>query len=216
MKKPQFCYRSFFCGLSLIASVVLLQGCGTILYRFTSPVPAVAVPNPAMIPAQDPEFVWAQVIDTVDDYFHIVREQPLQASRESFLEGRLDTAYRTGASMLEPWRKDSTKGFERLQSTLQSIRRRATVVVQPVSGGFSVFVQVDKELEDVDREQFASESAASFRHDGTVVRTEDLNAEEPTTLGWISLGRDVTLEQQILQQIVDRVTKQDQKSLLHH
>lgn len=216
MKKAQCCHRSLFACVFFIPGVLLLQGCGAILYRLSSPLPDATIPNPVVINAQAPEFLWAQVVDTTDDYFHVIREQPLQASRDSFLEGRLDTAYRTGASMLEPWRKDSTKGFERLQSTLQSIRRRATIIVQPVSGGFSVFVKVDKELEDVDREQFASESAASFRHDGTVVRTQELVADEPTTLGWISLGRDTSLEQQILQQIVDRMSKRDEQSLLHH
>lgn len=152
----------------------------------------------------------------MDDYFRIVREQPLQASGGVILEGRLDTAYRTGASIFEPWRKDSTKGFERLQSTFQSIRRRATVIVRPVPEGYSLMVRVDKELEDVDREQFASESAASFRHDGTVLRNGDVAGEEPVTLGWISMGRDSTLEQQILQAIVARVTTPDRPKLLHH
>lgn len=200
-------------GFSLCGTAL---GCGRLLYRFTSPVPTNFVPNPAEIPAADPEFVWSQVVDTVDDYFRIVREQPLQANNRVVLEGRLDTAYRTGASIFEFWRKDSTKGFEELQSTLQSIRRRATVIVRPSQNGYGVYVQVDKEIEDVDREQFASESASSIRHDGSIVRREDLVADEPTTLGWISLGRDVTLEQQILQQIIERITKPDQRKLLHH
>lgn len=160
--------------------------------------------------------MWSQVIDTVDDYFRVVREQPLQASRDIVLEGRVETAYRTGSSLFEPWRKDSTKGFERLQSTLQSIRRRAIITVRPEAGGYTVMVQVDKEIEDVDHEQFASEGAVTSRLDGSVVENGDFLDDEPRTLGWISLGRDVTLEQQILQEIVSRVTQPDSPSLLHH
>lgn len=213
---PQPCSRNAVFALLLVLSALCTLGCGRLLYRFSSPVPQNIVPNPALIPPANPDFVWSQVVDTVDDYFHVVREQPLQATGDLVLEGRLDTAYKTGSSLLEPWRKDSTKGFERLQSTFQSIRRRATVIVRPSSGGYSVYVQVDKEIEDVDREQFASESAASYRHDGTIVRQEDLAEGEPITLGWIALGRDASLEQQILQQILGRVTQPDQQTLLHH
>ena len=90
------------------------------------------------------------------------------------------------------------------------------MIVRPQPSGYSVEVRVDKELEDVDREQFASEAGAAFRHDGKVLRTEELVEDQPTTLGWISLGRDVTLEQQILQQIIARVTQPDTRKLLHH
>ncbi len=208
--------RRFLHSLVLLTGTLASAGCGQLLYRFSSPVPPTFVPNPAQLPPANADFVWAQVIDTIDDYFPIVREQPLQASGQVILEGRVDTAYATGSSIFEPWRKDSTRGFERLQSTLQSIRRRATIIVRPEPSGYSLMVQVDKEIEDVDREQFASESAASFRHDGTVVRTTDMIADEPTTLGWIPLGRDVTLEQQILQAIIGRVSQPDRPKLLHH
>jgi hypothetical protein len=213
---PRTCRRHHPLLPALLVGVLATTGCGRLLYRFSSPVPRTTVPNPATLPPADDDFVWSQVIDTVDDYFRVAREQPLQASADLVIEGRVETAYAVGASIFEPWRKDSTHGFERWQSTLQSIRRRATVIVRPQSGGYSVSVRVDKELEDVDREQFASEAGAAFRHDGTILRTEDLVDEQPTTLGWISLGRDALLEQQILQQIIARVTEPDRKTLLHH
>ncbi|XZE53202.1 hypothetical protein SH139x_004932 [Planctomycetaceae bacterium SH139] len=202
--------------LALCLGVLVTGGCGRLLYRFSAAEPTILAPNPALLPPADPDFVWSQVIDTVDDYFRIAREQPLQASAGVVLEGRLDTAYRPGASLFEPFRKDSTKGFERLQSTFQSIRRRATVIVRPQPGGYSLMVQVDKEIEDVDRAQFASESSPSFRHDGSVVRNEEMLPDQPVTLGWISLGRDASLEQRILQEIVARVTQPDTPGLLKH
>ncbi|WP_164100657.1 hypothetical protein [Candidatus Laterigemmans baculatus] len=214
--RPQPTRCRIFLSLALLCGVPAVGGCGSLLYRLTSPVPPAFIPNPVVLPPAEPEFVWSQVIDTVDDYFRVVREQPLQASREIVLEGRVETAYRTGASLFEPWRKDSTKGFERLQSTLQSIRRRAIITVRPEAGGYTVAVQVDKEIEDVDHEQFASEGAITSRQDGSVEQTGDFLEAEPKTLGWISLGRDVTLEQQILQEIVSRVTEPDRPKLLHH
>ena len=126
---------------------------------------------------------------------------------------------------MEPWRKDSTSGFERLQSTLQSIRRRATVTVRPqpaINGliggdatGYTIEVVVQKDLEDTNRTQYATETTGSLRHDGTVVRQEDSLDDSPQTLGWIPLGRDTSLEQAILRDIFGRITKPDAKRLLY-
>ena len=192
-------------------------GCGQFLYRLTNPVPQNFVPNPLQLPPAPDDFVWLQVVDAVDDYFRIAREQPVQHRGDALLDGRIETAYRTGASILEPWRKDSTPGFERWQSTFQSIRRRAIVTLRPTPQGYSLEVVVQKELEDTDRTQYSTESTAGIRHDGTVVRREDRYDDSPVTLGWIPLGRDASLEQVILRDIFVRVTRQDgEKKSRHH
>lgn len=205
-------------GQALLVLLVLLAslaGCGRLAYRLDNHVPERFVPNPLELPAADDDFVWSQVIDAVDDYFHVAREQPVQNSQGIVLDGRVETSYRIGASLLEPWRKDSTSGFERLQSTLQSIRRRAIVTVRPGINGYILEVIVQKDLEDTDRSQYATEAASAIRHDGTVVRREDGFDDSPQTLGWIPLGRDSSLEQVILQDIHGRVTQRDRKKLLH-
>jgi hypothetical protein len=99
---------------------------------------------------------------------------------------------------------------------LQSVRRRATVVMRPSGAGYTLEVIVQKDLEDTDRTHYATESTASTRHDGTVIRQEDSFDDSPQTLGWIPLGRDTSLEQVILRDIYGRVTQADRKSLLHH
>lgn len=195
-----------FCGL----------GCRQLRYRLRSESPDEFVPNPLELPPSPDDFVWSQVIDAVDDYFRIAREQPVQNSDGIILDGRVETAYRIGASCFEPWRKDSTAGFERLQSTLQSIRRRAIVTVRPQGPGYTIEVIVQKDLEDVDRSQYSTESSAATRHDGTVVRREDRFDDSPVTLGWIPLGRDTSLEQVILSDIFGRITQEDTRGILHH
>ena len=195
-----------FCGL----------GCRQLRYRLRSESPDEFVPNPLELPPSPDDFVWSQVIDAVDDYFRIAREQPVQNSDGIVLDGRVETAYRIGASCFEPWRKDSTAGFERLQSTLQSIRRRAIVTVRPQGPGYTIEVIVQKDLEDVDRSQYSTESSAATRHDGTVVRREDRFDDSPVTLGWIPLGRDTSLEQVILSDIFGRITQEDTRGILHH
>ena len=186
-----------------------LSGCGQLAYRLDRRAPAEFIPNPLELPPADDDYVWQQVIDTVDDYFRISREQPVQNSQQLMLDGRVETAYLIGASMMEPWRKDSTAGFEAAQSTLQSIRRKATVYVRPQGTGYSLEVYVQKEIEDTDSTQYATETTATRRHDGTVVRNRADDKDNPQTLGWISLGRDSSLEQRILRDIFERVAKPD-------
>ncbi|MGV3486511.1 MAG: hypothetical protein ACO1RT_18990 [Planctomycetaceae bacterium] len=200
----------------LLIALSTIGGCSSLLYRFKTDTPPVYVANPVTLPPSEDNFVWLQVVDVVDDYFHIRTEQPVQNRGDMILDGRLETSYRPGASISEPWRKDSTSGFERLQSTFQSIRRKATVTVRPEGAGYELEVVVVKELEDTDRSQYATEGASAIRRDVTIVRTEDGVDDTPRTLGWIPLGRDESLEQVILQDILGRTTKPDGKRLLHH
>ncbi|MEM6779534.1 MAG: hypothetical protein AAF670_17905 [Planctomycetota bacterium] len=194
--------------LSLVA-IGLLAGCGQLAYRLTSPIPDHYTPNPLELPAVADDFLWLQVVDTVDDYFRIARQQPV-LNRPGFVaEGSLETGYRNGGSIFEPWRKDSTPGFERLQSTFQSIRRRAIMTVRPTPTGYSVELIVQKDLEDTDRSQYATETTAGSRHDGSRVSRRDGFDDSPQTLGWIPLGRDVQLEQVMLNDLFGRVTQPD-------
>jgi hypothetical protein len=107
---------------------------------------------------------------------------------------------------LEPWRRDAARGFERLQSTFQTIRRTATIRVIPEESGYAIDVQVVKEQEDVDQSQFATAGSASQRHDGTVVRNENQLRQMPVTLGSPAARRDRELEQRIMENILGRVT----------
>ena len=134
-------------GWLLLACLVISSGCGQILYRVKNDLPDTFVPNPLELPPAEDDFVWSQVIDAVDDYFRIAREQPVQNADGIVLDGRVETSYRIGASVFEPWRKDSTVGFERLQSTLQSIRRRAIVTVRPNGAAYSIEVIVQKDFD---------------------------------------------------------------------
>jgi len=129
-------------AIAVTAVVLASGGCGMVAYRLDRSPPETFVPNPVEVPPLSDQFVWSQVVDTVDDYFRISREQPVQNNGQLVLDGRLETAYQVGASMSEPWRKDSTAGFEALQSSLQSIRRKATVIVRPRGAAYSIEVIV--------------------------------------------------------------------------
>ncbi len=167
--------------------------------------PAMEFNNPMFVPVQDHEFVWNQVVDTIDDYFQIEREERVRIVGEVITEGRIETIPRTGATLLEPWRRDSTRGYEKLHATLQSVRRYASVRVMPVAAGYSIEVAVFKELEDVQRPEHSTAGEATLRHDGSLVRNEIKPGETATSLGWIPLGRDISLEQEILSHLHGRL-----------
>ena len=167
--------------------------------------PAGPIENPLFLPPLDAEFVWNQLVDAVDDHFRIEREERVRLIGGILTEGRIVTYPTPGSTLLEPWRGDSTPGYEKLHATLQSIRRRATVRLIPTSGGSLVDVVVQKELEDLDKPENATAGNATLRHDGTLVRNEGMPGRFSVTLGWIPIGRDCSLEQKLLYDIQCRL-----------
>ncbi len=167
-----------------------------------APPVAVLFDNPMFIPVQDPHQVWENVVDVVDDHFRIRSEEPVRAG--ILTEGRLDTFPEVGSTILEPWRSDSADTYEKLESTLQSIRRYAQVRVIPAQGGHLLDVTVFKELEDVTRPAHSSAGAATFRNDTSLTRVVNPIYEQEIHENWIALGRDRALEQRLLGELQSR------------
>lgn len=176
-------------GTLLILAILIAgtNGCAT-LQNYGPPVN-----NPVFVRANNHEDAWERTVDVVHDYL-------FEIERENKLGGILETRYKTGASALEPWHGDSVGLDNRLESTLQSIRRKAYVSVTPVEGGFLIGVEAHKELEDVAKAANL-QGAATFLDDNILAR--DLNAVvgQATPSGWISKGRDEALEQSMLKTI---------------
>ena len=203
--------HSFFVHLfvikisSFVILAAALSGCRALPRLGHSAAPPPLLENPMFVPALDREFLWSQTVDAVDDYFRIQREERVRLAGGILTEGRIDTNPATGSTLLEPWRTDSTPGYEKLHATLQSIRRRATVRVIPAVDGYLLDVNVLKELEDLDKPENATAGGATLRHDGSLVRQEGAAGRYSVTLGWIPLGRDITLEQRILADLCARL-----------
>jgi hypothetical protein len=200
--------RSIFATSVAVCVLVAVSGCASWHGLATAPGEfpiADAVPNPLPVVAMDQEFLWNQIVDTVDDYFRTEREVRMRADGGVVTDGLIQTFPTIGASCLEPWRQDSTHGFERLHATLQSIRRRATVRVSPSVGGYDVELAVYKELEDVAQPEHATVGASTLRHDGSLVRNEPNALAGTPTLGWIPQGRDFSLEQRMLAELRGRL-----------
>ncbi len=197
--------RSFLAllGLAWLAGCAKLAG---------PPVAALPAPialreNPLFIAGADRDLLWNELAATIEQFgFRIEREEQVRQIGDVVIEGRLETFPVDSPTLFEPWRRGASPGYERLESTLQSIRRRALVRVIPSSGGYLVEVVVLKELEDVNRPEHSTIGESTFRHDGTLVRPEEMAKEGgPITLGWIPLGRDLALEQEILADLQSRL-----------
>lgn len=176
---------------------------------FTSPeaLADAAPPSVVRVPVLDRQWAWEQLVDTVDDYFRIESESPVQLIGDVITEGRIDTFPQIGATILEPHRPDSVGRYNRWESTFQTIRRRATLRVIPEANGYLVDAVIIKELEDLPRPEGSLAGAATFRNDDSL-RTGRLGDVNPTRLSdtWIVLGRDVELEQALLAEIHMRVS----------
>lgn len=185
------------------------SGCHQLFPDVTRP-PQIEVPisNPFQVGMADPTLVWQQVVDAVDDYFRIKSETPVRVDSIAWLEGRLETFPEVGGTLFEPWRRDSTRGFERVQSTFQTIRRTAFVRVVPGPDGYLIDVKVTKEQEDVDHSQFPTAGSSVQSEGGAVVRTTNVLSDLPMTIGWYpaGIGRDLELERRLAESIAGRLT----------
>jgi hypothetical protein len=192
--------------------LMLLLGCAGEAYRPFGSV-AVSYDNPSLIRIPDHDLVWNGVVQVISDYFRIEREDPVRLLGSTYTEGRIDTFPKTGATLLEPWDHDSADSYQRLESTLQSIRRYAVVkVIHAENGaGFWVEVAVYKELENVLRPEHASAGSAIFHGDtspNSTPPTASVKTPPPNGANqvWIPQGRDTAAEQRILGQILERFT----------
>jgi hypothetical protein len=183
------------------------------------PGPPPAPDNAVVIPPLNADVVWQQMVDVVDDFFKIQTEQRVVFANGVPTEGRIDTYPQTGATLLEPWRRDSVGFRERLESTLQSIRRSATMRLVPDPAGWRIETVVLKELENMPRPMRATAGGASFRNDDSLYRygtplptlgEQVGDAPRPVAsptrnIGWIPLGRDPLLERKMLSSLVARL-----------
>ena len=99
---------------------------------------------------------------------------------------------------------DSVTFHDRLEASMQTIRRFAIVKIEPVpTGGYLVKVEVRKELEDLAKPDRQAAGRAVFYNEFPVNRAREIVGPVPVPLGWIPRGRDPNLEQAILAGIRD-------------
>jgi hypothetical protein len=152
--------------------------------------------NPLVVPSADFEFLWNKTVAVVDKYFDIESENRLART--------IKTQPQSAATVLEPWAFDSVKIEDRVEASMQTIRRSAIIHIDPApNGGFLVKVEVYKFLEDMIKPDRQAAGRAVFSNDFPVNRTREIVGPVPAPVGWIQRGRDLDLEQAILAGIRD-------------
>lgn len=152
--------------------------------------------NPFPIQALDHERFWERTVEVLHRYHFSIE-------REDRVTGIIETAPRVGSNLFELWHRDSV-GFEnRLESTLQSIRRRVIVTLIPADapGAYLVSVQALKEREDVAGVAVKSAGGATFLESQPLAVDLDPVMGLTAPPGYIALGRDVALEQSLLRSL---------------
>ena len=158
---------------------------------------APTVSNPVFVPGGHYEMAWERTVDAIHDF-------KFPIARESKQGGVIETDYVVGSSVFEPWNRDSVGLDNRLESTLQSIRRRARVTIAPAQGGYLVGVEAYKEQEDIQGPVANSSGGASFQINQPLQRDLNLVVGQAAPSGWIARGRDPALEQAMLCRIRSR------------
>lgn len=173
----------------MVLGLMLVVGCASI------PGMRAVSPNPLVVPSSDFETVWKATVVAIDEYFDIASERREQR--------KIVTQPKTGGTLFEPWEGDSVGFREKLESSLQSIRRIAFVTVDPATNGqgWAVRVEVYKELEDLLIPDRASMGRAVFNNIQTVNRSREVVGPVQIPNGWVPRGRDTKLEQAIIAKI---------------
>jgi hypothetical protein len=165
-----------------------------------APLPPAGVPlasngpiaNPIFVATTNKELVTERAADVLATYnFEPDSTYPI--------EGTIATRYRVGSGVLEPWNGDSVGSRNRWESTFQSIRRKVLIHYVPVEGGYLVSVEAFKEIEQPTSPSPATMGGSSFIVEHDTLR-RDLNPVlgQASPPGWMPLGRDLTLEQDML------------------
>ena len=156
-------------------------------------------PNVCLVSITDHQSVWERTVAVVHDYFEI--------ARENRLDGVIETQPKVGASVFEPWHRDTVGTKNRLEATLQSIRRRAFVTIAAAEGGHRITVEVLKEREDGGNMQGASPNGATFQQAHPTEADLSATTDHLTAAGWLPLGRDTLLEERIARDLKRRLNR---------
>jgi hypothetical protein len=162
--------------------------------------------NPLLVAPNQPTpegyaSVYERVLDAVDDYFTI-RAGPRYS-------GQIETFPRIAAGFEQPWKYGSPDTRERLLATFQTIQHHAIVRIVPGErGGYAVYVEVYKELEDLWSPSSARNGQASFRQPPFLGnRIDGTGLSIPVNRNWIPQGRDPAYEQVILRKIQEKLCR---------
>jgi hypothetical protein len=184
--------------LTAMTGCALLPGVDVAAPGPVAPVP----PNLAYVGQGGPEG-YGIVFETV---LRVLTESGFEIAEANRLDGSIKTLARVAPGCEQFFKPGTPALYERTLYTLQTYQQRVFVQIHPAnSGGFFVQVTAFKELEDLPRPVRATAGAAFFWSDNNVER--QFEVVDPTIFenNWIPRGRDLPLEQSILERIKSSV-----------
>ena len=183
--------------LSIIAAsslALLLPISGCVSPR-VAPMQLAQPPTPIYVPEGATNGVWERIVEVLHEFHFTI-------AREDRREGVIETDYKPGASVFEPWHQDSIGSAQRWESTLQSFRRRVVITFAPVSdGGNFLNVRVEKQIENLDGPATNATGAATLQENQPLDRNIDRIVGQNRPSIWLPRGNDPALEQTIMARI---------------
>jgi hypothetical protein len=152
--------------------------------------------NPLYVPQGEQAYarVFDKALDVLSDYWDV--------AYSSRYDGRIETAPAIAPGIEQPWKPGSPDLYQRLLAFCQTIRHRAVLVITTAEdGGYFLDLKVYKELADLPRPSRATAGDATFRIEDTVERQFEVLEPEVFDFAWIPIGRDLQLEQVILDRL---------------
>lgn len=147
------------------------------------------------VSANQQDLMWERAVSILHKYHFTI-------ARESRIEGLIETHYRAGSNLLEPWHHDSVGFANRLESSVQSIRRRVIVrFLNSTPGSVTISVQVEKQIEDVPGLAANYEGGATFPESAPLERNLDQVVGQVGASRWLSRGDDPVLAAELIREI---------------
>jgi len=156
------------------------------------------------------------------DYLTVFRATAEEVRREGFRllvedpeTGDIETAYKGGRTVLEPWALQATTVYDAAEDTLHAVRRRAQVKVRPEADGVMVIVQVWRERQGYYQDRAPVYSKALYLFQDEILSPmvfEPHAAPQPRAEIWADLGHDGVMERRLLQRIQRRVARAEEKA----
>ncbi len=146
---------------------------------------------------EDRDALWSAAED-------VLRENRFDIALVDRREGTISTKPTTSEHFFEFWRHDVATPYDFLEASLRTVRRSAVVKIEGTEGQTELTVKVERERFATPERQF-NNSVAAFQ-----MFREELPAEQtgraltPADDYWIDAGRDLAMEQYLLNRIVKR------------
>ena len=188
--------------------LVCLAGCVS-TPGLHNPLPITAAPegeNPIVLLAgsaggEGYQPAFERVLTILNDYFDIGYSNTNQ--------GEIVCVPKIAPGFEQPWKRGSPDSRQRLLATVHTYRNRCVAQLQPnEQGGYLVSILVYRELLDSPRPYSIISGISVFRDNPTVERQYeilDVSAPPVEAAIWIPKGRDLALEQEILQKIQSHI-----------